>query len=93
MYEQIQINQLKPSGRNLFDWSPSRRGCIPAALALALAWIVVSPTARAERQHRTEAIPTATPQKGMMRFSASTVAWITRRLGLNLNIGAVFAAC
>ncbi|MBA3830493.1 MAG: hypothetical protein H0X34_01090 [Chthoniobacterales bacterium] len=47
MYEQIQIKKLKPSGRNLFDWSPSRRGCIPAALALALACIVVSPPARA----------------------------------------------
>ncbi|MBA3543804.1 MAG: tail fiber domain-containing protein [Chthoniobacterales bacterium] len=47
MYEQIQIGKLKPSGRNLLDWSPSRRGFVPAALALALAWIVVSPTARA----------------------------------------------
>ncbi len=47
MYEQIQIGKLKPSGRNLLDWSPSRRGCVPAALALAIAWIVASPTARA----------------------------------------------
>ncbi len=47
MYKQIQIKTGKPSGRNVFDRSPLRRGFIPRALALAFAWILVSPTARA----------------------------------------------
>ncbi|MBA3833509.1 MAG: tail fiber domain-containing protein [Chthoniobacterales bacterium] len=47
MYYQNQIIETKVSGRESIGQTPSQRVLIPAALALALAWFAVSPTAQA----------------------------------------------